>query len=174
MHCTDIKPNNSIMHVISTDNVHTLQVCDIKSFIKSHIFLKSKFILSLFLCSFCLKGETLDGKSSAVIDYTPYLKFTQRWHWPLQFHHICLSACATLQQLSPLCCVAMTTWAMRRTVAVWTAVTVRRVSPSIPTSLWWPTRRAGATSAARWSRGLRLSMPRRWLTTAAKIKLMLL
>lgn len=30
------------------------------------------------LCSFCLKGETLDGKSPAVIDYTPYLKFTQR------------------------------------------------------------------------------------------------
>ncbi|CAB1312119.1 unnamed protein product [Coregonus sp. 'balchen'] len=28
--------------------------------------------------SFCLKGEALDGKSSAVIDYTPYLKFTQR------------------------------------------------------------------------------------------------
>lgn len=33
----------------------------------------------LFLCSFCLKGEALDGKSSAVIDYTPYLKFTQRY-----------------------------------------------------------------------------------------------
>lgn len=31
-----------------------------------------------FLHSFCLKGEALDGKSSAVIDYTPYLKFTQR------------------------------------------------------------------------------------------------
>uniref|UniRef100_A0A672PNT9 RUN domain-containing protein 3A n=1 Tax=Sinocyclocheilus grahami TaxID=75366 RepID=A0A672PNT9_SINGR len=28
--------------------------------------------------SFCLKGEALDGKSEAVIDYTPYLKFTQR------------------------------------------------------------------------------------------------
>ncbi|CAN9509222.1 unnamed protein product [Ophioblennius macclurei] len=27
--------------------------------------------------SFCLKGEALDGKSSSVIDYTPYLKFTQ-------------------------------------------------------------------------------------------------
>lgn len=33
--------------------------------------------LSLFF-SFCLKGEALDGKSEAVIDYTPYLKFTQR------------------------------------------------------------------------------------------------
>lgn len=32
--------------------------------------------------SFCLKGEALDGKSAAVIDYTPYLKFTQRYvHW---------------------------------------------------------------------------------------------
>ncbi|XP_023700302.1 RUN domain-containing protein 3B isoform X8 [Paramormyrops kingsleyae] len=27
--------------------------------------------------SFCLKGETLDGSCPAVIDYTPYLKFTQ-------------------------------------------------------------------------------------------------
>ncbi|XP_032868880.1 RUN domain-containing protein 3B isoform X6 [Amblyraja radiata] len=27
--------------------------------------------------SFCLKGESLDGNSHAVIDYTPYLKFTQ-------------------------------------------------------------------------------------------------
>jgi len=31
------------------------------------------------LLSFCLKGKALDGKSSAVIDYTPYLKFTQRY-----------------------------------------------------------------------------------------------
>lgn len=40
-------------------------------------------ICVLFLFhSFCLKGEALDGKSSAVIDYTPYLKFTQRYiHW---------------------------------------------------------------------------------------------
>lgn len=31
------------------------------------------------LCpSFCLKGEVLDGKTPVVIDYTPYLKFTQR------------------------------------------------------------------------------------------------
>lgn len=30
------------------------------------------------LLSFCLKGEALDGKSPVVIDYTPYLKFTQR------------------------------------------------------------------------------------------------
>ncbi|XP_010631236.1 RUN domain-containing protein 3B [Fukomys damarensis] len=36
--------------------------------------------------SFCLKGEGLDGSFPAVIDYTPYLKFTQRsatlsTHW---------------------------------------------------------------------------------------------
>ncbi|XP_040923328.1 RUN domain-containing protein 3A isoform X3 [Toxotes jaculatrix] len=31
--------------------------------------------------SFCLKGESLDGKSSAVIDYTPYLKFTQSYDY---------------------------------------------------------------------------------------------
>lgn len=37
--------------------------------------------LLLFLCfiSFCLKGEGLDGSYPAVIDYTPYLKFTQRY-----------------------------------------------------------------------------------------------
>ncbi|KFQ84553.1 RUN domain-containing protein 3B, partial [Phoenicopterus ruber ruber] len=36
-------------------------------------------ILSLFFSfiSFCLKGEGLDGSFPAVIDYTPYLKFTQ-------------------------------------------------------------------------------------------------
>ncbi|KAM3591617.1 uncharacterized protein V6R79_004915 [Siganus canaliculatus] len=31
--------------------------------------------------SFCLKGEALDGKSNAVIDYTPYLKFTQSYDY---------------------------------------------------------------------------------------------
>ncbi|XP_075949106.1 RUN domain-containing protein 3A isoform X1 [Anarhichas minor] len=31
--------------------------------------------------SFCLKGEALDGKCSAVIDYTPYLKFTQSYDY---------------------------------------------------------------------------------------------
>ncbi|XP_010785353.1 RUN domain-containing protein 3B-like [Notothenia coriiceps] len=34
--------------------------------------------MSNFLsCSFCLKGEGLDGSCPAVIDYTPYLKFAQ-------------------------------------------------------------------------------------------------
>lgn len=33
----------------------------------------------LLSSSFCLKGEGLDGSFPAVIDYTPYLKFTQRW-----------------------------------------------------------------------------------------------
>ncbi|XP_077359037.1 RUN domain-containing protein 3A isoform X2 [Festucalex cinctus] len=31
--------------------------------------------------SFCLKGEALDGKSPAVVDYTPYLKFTQSYDY---------------------------------------------------------------------------------------------
>ncbi|KAK1794389.1 hypothetical protein P4O66_011275, partial [Electrophorus voltai] len=31
--------------------------------------------------SFCLKGEALDGKAEAVIDYTPYLKFTQSYDY---------------------------------------------------------------------------------------------
>ncbi|XP_073428860.1 RUN domain-containing protein 3A isoform X3 [Dendrobates tinctorius] len=34
--------------------------------------------LSAIDFSFCLKGEGIDGKTPAVIDYTPYLKFTQR------------------------------------------------------------------------------------------------
>ncbi len=38
----------------------------------------------LFFFSFCLKGEGVDGSCPAVIDYTPYLKFTQRWDlWDL-------------------------------------------------------------------------------------------
>uniref|UniRef100_A0A1A8MXY0 RUN domain-containing protein 3A n=1 Tax=Nothobranchius pienaari TaxID=704102 RepID=A0A1A8MXY0_9TELE len=37
--------------------------------------------LSAIDFSFCLKGETLDGKSPAVIDYTPYLKFTQSYEY---------------------------------------------------------------------------------------------
>ncbi|XP_077595799.1 RUN domain-containing protein 3A [Stigmatopora nigra] len=31
--------------------------------------------------SFCLKGEGLDGKIHAVVDYTPYLKFTQSYDY---------------------------------------------------------------------------------------------
>uniref|UniRef100_A0A8C5USB4 RUN domain containing 3A n=1 Tax=Microcebus murinus TaxID=30608 RepID=A0A8C5USB4_MICMU len=31
--------------------------------------------------SFCLKGEVLDGKTPVVIDYTPYLKFTQSYDY---------------------------------------------------------------------------------------------
>lgn len=38
--------------------------------------------LLLSLCSFCLKGEGVDSNSPAVIDYTPYLKFTQRYVSP--------------------------------------------------------------------------------------------
>uniref|UniRef100_A0A667ZNF9 RUN domain-containing protein 3A n=1 Tax=Myripristis murdjan TaxID=586833 RepID=A0A667ZNF9_9TELE len=37
--------------------------------------------LSAIDFSFCLKGEVLDGKSPAVIDYTPYLKFTQSYDY---------------------------------------------------------------------------------------------
>ncbi|KAJ8389977.1 hypothetical protein AAFF_G00112620 [Aldrovandia affinis] len=37
--------------------------------------------LSAIDFSFCLKGEVLDGKSVAVIDYTPYLKFTQSYDY---------------------------------------------------------------------------------------------
>uniref|UniRef100_A0A8B9EB41 RUN domain containing 3A n=1 Tax=Anser cygnoides TaxID=8845 RepID=A0A8B9EB41_ANSCY len=31
--------------------------------------------------SFCLKGEVMDGKTPVVIDYTPYLKFTQSYDY---------------------------------------------------------------------------------------------
>uniref|UniRef100_A0A9J7YEZ9 RUN domain-containing protein 3A n=1 Tax=Cyprinus carpio carpio TaxID=630221 RepID=A0A9J7YEZ9_CYPCA len=37
--------------------------------------------LSTIDFSFCLKGEVLDGKTPAVIDYTPYLKFTQSYDY---------------------------------------------------------------------------------------------
>lgn len=36
-------------------------------------------VSSCSVSSFCLKGEGLDGSCPAVIDYTPYLKFTQRY-----------------------------------------------------------------------------------------------
>uniref|UniRef100_G1R058 RUN domain-containing protein 3A n=1 Tax=Nomascus leucogenys TaxID=61853 RepID=G1R058_NOMLE len=39
--------------------------------------------LSAIDFSFCLKGEVLDGKTPVVIDYTPYLKFTQSPYLPL-------------------------------------------------------------------------------------------
>ncbi|KAG3268809.1 RUN domain-containing protein 3A isoform X2 [Marmota monax] len=37
--------------------------------------------LSVIDFSFCLKGEVLDGKTPVVIDYTPYLKFTQSYDY---------------------------------------------------------------------------------------------
>ncbi|XP_005992277.1 RUN domain-containing protein 3A isoform X1 [Latimeria chalumnae] len=37
--------------------------------------------LSAIDFSFCLKGEVMDGKTLAVIDYTPYLKFTQSYDY---------------------------------------------------------------------------------------------
>ncbi|XP_069490398.1 RUN domain-containing protein 3A isoform X2 [Ambystoma mexicanum] len=37
--------------------------------------------LSAIDFSFCLKGEVMDGKTPAVIDYTPYLKFTQSYDY---------------------------------------------------------------------------------------------
>ncbi|CAJ0964887.1 unnamed protein product, partial [Ranitomeya imitator] len=37
--------------------------------------------LSAIDFSFCLKGEGIDGKTLAVIDYTPYLKFTQSYDY---------------------------------------------------------------------------------------------
>lgn len=42
-------------------------------------FLLIKLLLLVCFISFCLKGEGLDGSYPAVIDYTPYLKFTQRY-----------------------------------------------------------------------------------------------
>uniref|UniRef100_A0A8B9Q8F6 RUN domain containing 3A n=1 Tax=Apteryx owenii TaxID=8824 RepID=A0A8B9Q8F6_APTOW len=37
--------------------------------------------LPLLRLSFCLKGEVMDGKTPVVIDYTPYLKFTQSYDY---------------------------------------------------------------------------------------------
>uniref|UniRef100_A0A670YTH8 RUN domain-containing protein 3A n=1 Tax=Pseudonaja textilis TaxID=8673 RepID=A0A670YTH8_PSETE len=37
--------------------------------------------LSAIDFSFCLKGEIMDGKTPVVIDYTPYLKFTQSYDY---------------------------------------------------------------------------------------------
>lgn len=143
------------------------------------------------LQSFCLKGEALDGKSSAVIDYTPYLKFTQRWvHWPhvnfetvhsLQtgaassplwdFLHKCTSAADHNDDAGHLkifillaSVVAMITWVMTTIARVWTVAQVTTASLNTPTYPWSPMKRAGAQSVARWSSDSRLSMLRRCAT----------
>lgn len=58
--------------------------------------------------------------------------------------------------------VAMITWVMMTIDRVLTAAQATTASPTTPTSPWSLTRRAGAQSVARWSRGSRLSMLRRW------------
>lgn len=60
------------------------------------------------------------------------------------------------------CVTAMITWAMTMIVRVLTAARVTTASLNILTSPWSQTRRAGAQSVARWSRGSRLSMHKRW------------
>ncbi|ETE73304.1 RUN domain-containing protein 3A, partial [Ophiophagus hannah] len=42
--------------------------------------------LSAIDFSFCLKGEIMDGKTPVVIDYTPYLKFTQSRFFAVNFN----------------------------------------------------------------------------------------
>uniref|UniRef100_A0A8C5RIW0 RUN domain-containing protein 3A n=1 Tax=Laticauda laticaudata TaxID=8630 RepID=A0A8C5RIW0_LATLA len=42
--------------------------------------------LSAIDFSFCLKGEIMDGKTPVVIDYTPYLKFTQSCFFAVNFN----------------------------------------------------------------------------------------
>ncbi|XP_016415083.1 RUN domain-containing protein 3A-like [Sinocyclocheilus rhinocerous] len=64
----------------SAENVERLAEikCDVFT-----VILKKSADLEVFdrHTSFCLKGEALDGKSEAVIDYTPYLKFTQSYDY---------------------------------------------------------------------------------------------
>lgn len=57
---------------------------------------------------------------------------------------------------------AMIIWAMTTIDGVLTAAQVTTAFQSIPTCPWSPMRRAGAQSVARWSRGLRSSMLRKY------------
>lgn len=60
--------------------------------------------------------------------------------------------------------VAMIIWAMTTIDEALTAARVMTASQNIHTYPWSPTRRVGAQSVARWSRGLRSSMLRRYKT----------
>lgn len=59
---------------------------------------------------------------------------------------------------------AMIIWAMTTMDEALTAARAMTASQNIPTCPWSPTRRVGAQSVARWSRGLRSSMLRRYKT----------
>ena len=149
----------------------------------------SCFICVFFLLhSFCLKGEALDGKSSAVIDYTPYLKFTQRYvHWhckekalskSIESRHVLNTWNDNTLDTGRLkinhltaSVVAMITWVMMTIDRVLTAAQATTASPTTHTSPWSLTRRAGAQSVARWSRGSRSSMLRRWAAVFLCLKI---
>lgn len=72
------------IRVYSTKKLQKMmfQVGNVQLSLSFH-FLVINLLLLLFFISFCLKGEGLDGSYPAVIDYTPYLKFTQRYVLPL-------------------------------------------------------------------------------------------
>uniref|UniRef100_A0A669PYW3 RUN domain containing 3A n=1 Tax=Phasianus colchicus TaxID=9054 RepID=A0A669PYW3_PHACC len=68
-------PNNCVSSIESMENISTSRA-------KESTLLVGMLIgLGAIDFSFCLKGEVMDGKVPAVIDYTPYLKFTQSYDY---------------------------------------------------------------------------------------------
>uniref|UniRef100_A0A8C9YD39 RUN domain containing 3Ab n=1 Tax=Sander lucioperca TaxID=283035 RepID=A0A8C9YD39_SANLU len=79
-------PNSCISSIESMENISTSRAKG-RAWMRVALMEKrlSEYIATALrdsrMTSFCLKGEALDGKSSAVIDYTPYLKFTQSYDY---------------------------------------------------------------------------------------------
>uniref|UniRef100_A0A8C4JYH7 RUN domain containing 3A n=1 Tax=Dromaius novaehollandiae TaxID=8790 RepID=A0A8C4JYH7_DRONO len=77
-------PNNCVSSIENMENISTsrAKVRVAPAPVPSSTFLALASIPSLSpFPPFCLKGEVMDGKTPVVIDYTPYLKFTQSYDY---------------------------------------------------------------------------------------------
>uniref|UniRef100_A0ABI7Y806 RUN domain-containing protein n=1 Tax=Felis catus TaxID=9685 RepID=A0ABI7Y806_FELCA len=79
-------PNNCVSSIENMENISTARAKG-RAWIRVALMEKrmSEYITTALrdtrTTSFCLKGEVLDGKTPVVIDYTPYLKFTQSYDY---------------------------------------------------------------------------------------------
>ncbi|KAF6096800.1 RUN domain containing 3A [Phyllostomus discolor] len=79
-------PNNCVGSIENMENISTARAKG-RAWIRVALMEKrmSEYITTALrdtrTTSFCLKGEVLDGKTPVVIDYTPYLKFTQSYDY---------------------------------------------------------------------------------------------
>uniref|UniRef100_A0A670JG01 RUN domain containing 3A n=1 Tax=Podarcis muralis TaxID=64176 RepID=A0A670JG01_PODMU len=79
-------PNNCVSSIENMENISTSRAKG-RAWIRVALMEKrmSEYITTALrdtrTTSFCLKGEIMDGKTPVVIDYTPYLKFTQSYDY---------------------------------------------------------------------------------------------